>query len=351
LTFVSIFAVVLAFQSMVFAAEYYVPDNFPTIQAALDGAFGGDTVIVRDGVWRGNGNKYLDFMGKAITLRSENGPASCVIDCENNGRGFYFHSGEISTSIVRGFSIIGGNVSGGGGGIYCYNSSPVISNCALEDNKASYGGGIYCYWYSSPIIIGCDIRDNSAVTGAGVYFSHASAPSIASCEISGNTAEVEAGGIYCNSKMLSPTVPTMTNCTITGNSAGRRGGGVVCDECAPKITNCTVSENRANEYAGGIYCCSYASPTVVNCIIWNNEAQTQRPSWLCATWGDIPASSLIILISRAGKEPCMPNPIADLTAGKAISMQILNLSVRETSTCLSNLPVSMRERPTIFTRT
>jgi hypothetical protein len=34
----------------------------------------------------GLGNKDLDFKGKAITVKSDNGPENCVIDCEGNGR-------------------------------------------------------------------------------------------------------------------------------------------------------------------------------------------------------------------------------------------------------------------------
>jgi len=63
----------------------YVPDNYANIQAALDGATNGDTIIVRDGIWTGAGNKNLDFDGKAITLQSKNGPELRSIDCENDG--------------------------------------------------------------------------------------------------------------------------------------------------------------------------------------------------------------------------------------------------------------------------
>ena len=71
-----------------------VPSDQPTIQAGLNAASHGDTVLVADGTYTGLNNKDLDFNGKAITVRSEDGPANCVIDCQDQGRGFYFHSGE-----------------------------------------------------------------------------------------------------------------------------------------------------------------------------------------------------------------------------------------------------------------
>jgi hypothetical protein len=100
-------------------------DPFPTIQQGIDHASTGDTVLVADGTFTGEGNKNLDFKGKAITVVSQNGPEKCVIDCEGEGRGFSFHSGEGSDSVLSGFTIKNGNRQRAGG-ISCENSSPEI---------------------------------------------------------------------------------------------------------------------------------------------------------------------------------------------------------------------------------
>ena len=142
--------------SPVQGATIYVPDHQPTIQAGIDAAANGDEVVVRDDTYSGVGNRDIDFLGKAITVRSENGPDNCTVDCEGSPggyhRGFYFHSGEDENSVLDGFTVINGYMESawlgtyGGAGIYCGDSSPTIMNNVISSNEAWVsGGGIsYC---------------------------------------------------------------------------------------------------------------------------------------------------------------------------------------------------------------
>lgn len=234
----SVFFLSLIFCSTTaFGATLYVPDEYETIQDAINAAFDGDTVLVADGTYTGEGNKNLNFNGKKITVRSENGPENCIIDSEGNGRGFYFEKGEGRDSVVSGFTITGGHVQNGGGGIFLNASSPTITNCIIRGNKAGWGGGI-------------DIFRSS--------------PSITNCTIEANSAERIGGGIYFYSSS-----PIITNCTISGNTAGLYGGGIYSGVSSPSITNCTISQNMAQLEGGGFYS-YYSSSTITNSIFWGD---------------------------------------------------------------------------------
>jgi hypothetical protein len=116
---------------------------FDAIAEGIDAAIHGDTVLVLDGTYTGVGNRDLDFGGRLITVRSANGAASCVIDCESAGRGFDFHNGETSAAVVEGFTITNG-YAGRGAGMYSYYSSPTATQCTFSGNTAiDYGGGMY----------------------------------------------------------------------------------------------------------------------------------------------------------------------------------------------------------------
>ena len=271
---VTVFSILLVSGSA-FAGTFYVPDNFLTIQEALDGCAGGDTVIVRDGIYTGALNKNLDFQGKALTLHSENGMENCVIDCEGSGRGFYFHNGETSESIIDGFTIINGSValSALGGGIYCLDSSPTIANCTISDSSAGKGGGIGCQWFASPTIINCTIENNSATYfGGGISLWSYASPEITACTISENTAQ-NGAGVSC----VYSSSPGVTNCAIKRNTASGAGGGIDgFSLSSPLLANCTITENDAGS-GGGSSFSSSSAPLMANCILWRNTAALKGP--------------------------------------------------------------------------
>jgi len=133
------------------------PYDFNNIQDAIDYAGYGDFVFVFPAIYTGERNRDIHFGGKVITIQSVFPEDPCIvaatiIDCNGDGRGFQFDSGEDANSVLAGLTIINGyafNSLNYGGGIYCgSNSSPTIANNTITGNTAgSDGGGIY--WAAS----------------------------------------------------------------------------------------------------------------------------------------------------------------------------------------------------------
>jgi len=260
---------------------FRVPDVYPAIQAAIDDASDGDTIWIADGQYSGEGNFDIDFKGKAITVKSENGPDNCIIDCQFKGRGFDFHDGEGEKSVLDGVKIINGSVGGFGGGIKCTASSPTIINCIIKGNSAGeYGGGMCNSYGSSPKLTNCTFSENSAESklsalgsGGGICNLVDSSPVITNCTFSMNFANHSGGGIY-NSENSNPI---LTKCTFTANTA-RHGGGIYnCYDSTPRLANCIFIGNMA-EYGGAVKN-SEAVPILNNCTISGNSAEMGGGIW------------------------------------------------------------------------
>jgi parallel beta-helix repeat protein len=250
------------------AATLNVPTDYSTIQAAIDAAADGEEVLVASGTY----NENISINNKAITVRTTDG---AVIDGGGNGSVVTFLFCEGPSSVFDGFTIQSGSAgSWGGGGIYCNNSSTMISNCTIKNNWADeWGGGILCD-ASWPTITNCIINNNTAGNrGGGIACYNSSSPAITNCIINSNTA-ITGGGIQCE---LSSS-PVFTNCIISKNTANNLGGGIsFLGSTSMKIVNCTISDNYSYSYGGGIY--SYSSspltlvPKVINSIIWGNTEE------------------------------------------------------------------------------
>ena len=251
----------LSVPMVVQSAVIHVPGDQPTIQAGMDAASSGDTVLVADGTYTGTGNRDLNFRGKALTVRSESGPEFCVIDCEGNPsdphRGFSFNNGEGQGSVVMGFTIRNG-WSACGGGIYCKGSSPVIRNNNITGNTADHhGGGIYCEKSLLTLSYNTISANSSGLNGGGVFCYEGSSPAITHNTICGNESEFSGGGI--SSFWSSPNI---SNNTIKGNRAGEYGGGIDCYHSSPTVAHNTVNGNMSDYDGGGIYYCSSSSPAI-----------------------------------------------------------------------------------------
>jgi PKD repeat protein len=211
----------------------YVPEDYPTIQRAIDVSADGCTITVHSGSYPEN----INFQGKALKVKGvgTSGSCNCSSDLETkvtiigkyNGSVVTFNNGEGDDSILEGFTIKNGSAPMGGG-ILIENASPTIKDCFIYENNAYEEG-------SSPAHGG----------GIAIIGSNAS-PMIFNNLIFRNSAQNTLGG--------------------------SRGGGIsVSNGASPTIQSCTIGDNFSNLSGGGIHISSDSAPVIIDSIIWNND--------------------------------------------------------------------------------
>jgi hypothetical protein len=235
------------------------------IQDAVDAASAGDTVLVT------NGTYYLTSeiaVTNAITIQSVNGPGVTLVDGQGTNRCFNLTN---SACTLSGFTITNGYVDNGGlgggsgsfgGGVYCHDSTPAITNCVLSGNSAFRGGGS-----ANGTLNHCILSGNTAFSGGGSAWG-----ALNHCTLSGNAA-FAGGGSYqgtLNHCVLSSNSAyngggsangTLNHCTLTGNSAYCGGAGFY-----NTLIDCTLSGNSATNGGGGYY------STLNHCALSSNSA-------------------------------------------------------------------------------
>jgi len=247
-----------------------------TIQAGIDVTANGDVVVVADGAYTGTGNKELDFGGRLITVRSANGAANCIIDCEDDGSGFVFQNSESEEARVQGFTITKAST----GGIRTLGSSaspePTITQCTFRKNIGSginAAGGI--------TVTQCRFVANQAgppVDGGGILSRRGTGTVVvADTDFLDNTAaalEGSGGGAY------SWLPATVTRCSFEGNIAGYGGGlalgngGIVTNSIFVRNT-VTVFDDRGISVGPAIYS-NTQSTEVANCTFVQNVDTGRR---------------------------------------------------------------------------
>ncbi len=294
-------------------------DAANNIQAAVDAAVDGDTVVVGDGAY------YLTseiVVTNNITVKSLNGPAATIVDGQRIVRCFNLMS---SNPTVAGFTITNGfcRDNFGGAGVRCATADAVVTNCIITGNIAAdapsyqiygsgggmrggtaydcsiigntaqeYGGGL-----CSCIAIDCTIQGNSAYYGGGMHEGVAT-----NCLIQGNNADIFGGGInngiaydcviadnysdlvaggglaFDGFDFTNASLVVAENCMISNNAAynGGTGGGVFVS-CV-RIRHCTLVGNTAGDgggFAGSPYAPIYNLPNAVleSCLVVGNHAE------------------------------------------------------------------------------
>ncbi len=294
-------------------ATIHVPADQPTIQAGIDAAQTGDTVLVSAGTY----HEHIDFKGKAITVASASGPDTTIIDGDLTATVVRFHTIETSASVLQGFTVRHGkeaqNSFTEGGGISIVSSSPTISGNVIVDNQGCDGDGIYVQ-SGSPVIQNNVISRNTQTTCSG-----------------GNGG----GGIGLlggnNTKIIGNIITDNVNYAF-GGGIGMNGGGT------PRIEANYIARNTSSQ-GGGIGMVNSSSPTFVNNVIVSNKGSQgggvyfalpsgAKPIFLNNTFADNDApSSSALFASPFDTVLVTNNIIAAKTGQTAIFCQQFNATV------------------------
>jgi hypothetical protein len=188
-----------------------VPEEYPTIQAAVDAAPNLSAILVGPGIYA-----PFDLAGKSIAIRSTDGPSVTVIDGSGQGRSaVVFGVGTTLRTTLAGFTVRCGMGTGAywlakGGGCYVERGSATFEDCDFTGSVygCGYGGGIY---------------------GAGGSFV------VRRCRFLGTYAIHDAGGLQlsADSVALAEQIPNepegvrvlVEDCTVT-NCYGYNAGGI-----------------------------------------------------------------------------------------------------------------------------
>ncbi len=236
------------------ATEYqgdllFVPDDHATIQAAIDAAEDGQSVVIRWGLYR----ELVNLRGKAIALRSED-PASPFysegttifgdLDLDDLGDGTVVScvSGEGPTTLIDGLTIRRGSGTFGGG-MRIASSGPIIRRCRFVENVGDFGAAV-SQSDSSAYFESCTFFDNTSTTSNG-------------------------GGAAWNEN----STPTFTNCLIHDNTVGGSGAAFTDINSNPTLIGCTIADNSGG--LGAIFDFGNSSATVINTILWNPASNSE----------------------------------------------------------------------------
>ncbi|MBN1826819.1 MAG: right-handed parallel beta-helix repeat-containing protein [Candidatus Eisenbacteria bacterium] len=205
---------------------WHVPSEAPTIQAGIDSASAGDTVLVACGVY----HEHDIVMKSGVVLRSETGDYECVsIEADSLGR-VLSCVGADSTTRIEGITFMDGYLEDPpynyGAGIFLEESDVQISDCRIMNNVCE-----------SPAFLNC---------GGGLYLMLGS-PRILRCLFLGNTAKgpsIKGGGVYCDG---SSAHPRFEECTFLENHGGE---GLFLDCCSGTVEDCLFQDHERGALFG-----------------------------------------------------------------------------------------------------
>jgi PKD repeat protein len=203
-----------------------VPEDYPTLVAALLVANGGDSVLVQPGIY----HEHSLALPAGVVLVGLGEPGSAVI--QGDGAHRLLSTGGEGGEVV-GLRFRQGRASSGGA-LRVSQGSLRIESCLFDGNSAdNAGGALELDGAGQCEVVSCTFADNRAPLGAAIRISPQQQPLISHCLIAMNL-----GGPAVDAP-LSSRVPILRHCDIADNPGGDWTGilagylGILGNFCQP----------------------------------------------------------------------------------------------------------------------
>ncbi len=248
------------------AATWHVPAQVATIEAALDGAAYGDSVIVAPGTYY---ESHLVMPSGVVLIGNPSDPSAVIIDAQQQSYVMIIPQAD-DTSVLEGFTLTGGSMLGSGGGLHCgYPTRATIRHCDIVGNSSATGGGLACYG-ADPVFEHCRFLNNTALAdellGGGAVTLNTSHPVFRDCVFAGNMTYGNGGAVAAYASTAS-----FENCTFTGNVA-LNGSAFFVYHAEATFADCALTDNIVVGYGVGAAYVYEGELTLENCTITGHQA-------------------------------------------------------------------------------
>jgi len=231
----------------------------PTIQAGIDSASVGDTVLVACGTYY----EHDIVLRSLIYVMSVTGCAECAtIDAQ--GSGSVIRSDGLASAVgLIGFTITGAASSG----MFWRGCFAPVMFCHFVGNSGSQGGAVQVEGNLGPSFYCCTFRDNVASRDGGALYTEQGYLGLYGCTFHGNRSGAFGGAIACQSVELDLR---MEECTLALNAADQGGAGVSClDASGLALRNSIIAFGTGGE---AVLCaCGSGDPVVQCCDVFGNS--------------------------------------------------------------------------------
>lgn len=240
----------LCISEIVQAGTLTVPQEYSTIQSAINAAHNGDMILVGSGEYT-----ELITITRDIQLIGA-GPLVTILNAQIQGSAITVDAFDAASIRIEGFTIKNGAAYANpiletyGGAIRVFDSTVTVDNCWLIDSVAMAGGGLSVI-NSIVYLNNCIIENNTAGDGGlgGGIYSENSNINLYGCIVQNNSA-YQGGGIYKYGDGIG--FEAVENSSFISNIAFDAGGAIYAIGDLT-VLDSVFDSNTSSDYGGALH--------------------------------------------------------------------------------------------------